>query len=77
MLAECVKPFRDLDAGVLREAGDRFEVSPDRLRRINATRYGELAREVPEVSSEASGGTSGVSARKPRPKRPRKTASKG
>lgn len=61
MLAECVKPFLDLDAGAFREAGDRFEVSPDRLEAINATRYGTLAVEVPEAPSEASETPSEVS----------------
>lgn len=39
--------FRDLDCGVIREAGDVFEVTPERLERINSTRYGRLAVEVP------------------------------
>ena len=54
MLAECVRDFRDLDCGALRRAGDRFEVSPERLERLNATKYGELAREVSEVPPKAS-----------------------
>lgn len=74
MLAECVVAFRDLDAGVLREAGDRFEVSPDRLASINSTKYGELAREVP---GEDTGGTPEVSSGGTRPKRPRRTTKKG
>ena len=76
MLAECVRAFRDLDCGTLREAGDRFEVSPDRLRAINGTKYGELAVEVPEVPPEASEAPSEVSEARPRAKRPRKAASK-
>lgn len=46
--------FRDLDCGVLREAGDVFEVTPERLERINSTRYGRLAVEVDEDVPEAS-----------------------
>ena len=74
MLAECVVAFRDLDAGVLREVGDRFEVSPGRLASINSTKYGELAREVPE---EGVAGTPEVSSGSTRPKRPRRTTKKG
>lgn len=52
MVAECIVRFKDIDAGVLREAGDRFEVSPERFAAINGTRYGQLVKEVP---SEATG----------------------
>jgi len=48
MQAVCVKPFRDLDAGVMREEGDIFEVSPQRLQRLNGTKYGQLAKEAPK-----------------------------
>lgn len=77
MLVECVRAFLDIDAGMFREEGDRFEVSPDRLRAINGTKYGELAREVSEVPPEASETPSEVSEARPRAKRPRKAASKG
>lgn len=52
MLAQCVVSFRDSEAGVLREAGERFEVSPERLEQINATKYGTLAEEVSETAPE-------------------------
>lgn len=48
MQAVCVKPFRDLDAGVMREEGDIFEVSPQRFDRLSATRYGKLVEEAPK-----------------------------
>lgn len=48
MQAVCVKPFRDLDAGVMREEGDIFEVSPQRFDRLNTTRYGKLVEEAPK-----------------------------
>lgn len=46
MTAECVREFRDLEAGTLRKVGERFEVTPERLEKINGTRYGQLVREV-------------------------------
>jgi hypothetical protein len=77
MLVECVRAFVDLDCGVMREAGDRFEVSPSRFTAINGTKYGELAVEVSEVPPKASETPSEVSGARPRVKRPRKAASKG
>lgn len=46
MLVECIVGFRDLDAGILRDAGDRFEVSPERFAALNGTKYGKLVSEV-------------------------------
>ena len=48
MIVEALKRFKDIDAGVLRDAGDRFEVSPERFAAINGTRYGSLVTEVVE-----------------------------
>ena len=76
MLVEATCKFKDLDCGVMREEGDRFEVSPARLAVINGTRFGQLAREVPEAPPEATGGTSEVSTAKARARRPSKAASK-
>lgn len=53
MLAECIVRFKDIDAGVLREVGDRFEVTKERLEAINGTKYGTLATEVAEPQNEA------------------------
>jgi hypothetical protein len=53
MLVECIVGFRDLDAGILRDAGDRFEVSPERFAAINGTRYGQLVKEVPSDATGA------------------------
>ena len=41
--------FRDIESGTYRKAGDLFEVTPERLRALNSTRYGQLAEEVEEV----------------------------
>lgn len=77
MLVECVRAFLDIDTGMFREEGDRFEASPARVDAINGTKYGRLVREVSEVPPEASEGVSEVSEARPRAKRPRKAASKG
>lgn len=58
MLAEAVTLFYDIEARRDRVPGERFEVDVERLDRINAAGYGELARAV-EGAPEAS-------ARKPR-----------
>ena len=52
MLAECVVKFLDLDTGELRDEGERFEVTPERLSAINSTKYGQLAVEVEEKPTE-------------------------
>lgn len=49
MLAECVRGFRDLRENVYREAGERFEVEPERLAEINGTAYGQLAKQADEA----------------------------
>ena len=46
MTAECVTDFMDLEKHVMRRAGERFEVTPERFKAINGTKYGELVREV-------------------------------
>lgn len=46
MFAECIVKFKDIEAGRLREAGERFEVSPERFKAINSTKYGVLVKEV-------------------------------
>lgn len=46
MIAEATKKFRDRESGTLRKEGDRFEVTPERFKALNSTRYGELVREV-------------------------------
>lgn len=46
MTAECTVKFLDIDANVMREVGDRFEVTKERFEAINGTKYGKLAREV-------------------------------
>jgi len=48
MRAVCTKAFRDLEAGVMREEGDTFEVSPERFERLKASRYGQLVKEAPK-----------------------------
>lgn len=48
MIAECKVRFRDAETKKMHEAGDRFEVSPERFAAINGTKYGVLVVEVPE-----------------------------
>lgn len=48
MTAECVRRFLDKEAGVIREKGERFEATQERLDAINSTRYGQLAVAVEE-----------------------------
>jgi hypothetical protein len=44
MIAECVKRFYDLKEDRFREAGDMFEVTPERFEEINGhPNYGVLA----------------------------------
>ena len=46
MTAECTVRFLDVEANVMREVGDRFEVTKERFEAINGTKYGKLVREV-------------------------------
>lgn len=48
MIARCIIRFRDLKTGEMREAGETFETTTERLSEINSTAYGRLAEEVPE-----------------------------
>lgn len=52
MLAECTRTFLDFETGELRKAGERFEVTAERLSAINSTKYGQLAVEVEEKPSD-------------------------
>ena len=52
MIAETLRKFKDIETGVIREVGSRFEVSPERFAAINGTRYGDLVTEVVEVANE-------------------------
>lgn len=46
MKAKCIKGFRDLKAGVLRSEGETFEVTAERFKALNGSKYGQLVREV-------------------------------
>ena len=76
MLVRCVRRFRDLEAGTIREGGATFEATKERVDAINSTRYGhlvEIVEEQPtETVSEPQGGTSEEPAPKRRRGRPRK-----
>lgn len=48
MIAECVRRFADKETGAVREVGDRFEVTSERLDAINSAGYGVLAVAVEE-----------------------------
>lgn len=77
MTAECVARFRDLEAGVMREPGDRFECAPERLAAINGTRYGVLAVEVEgEQPEEQHGETPAEGAETPEKGRSRASRAK-
>lgn len=49
MRAKATKDFKDLEAKTLRKAGETFEVTEERFKALNATRYGTLATEVKEA----------------------------
>lgn len=46
MTVEALTDFRDLREGVMRREGDRFEVTRERFREINSTKYGKLVKEI-------------------------------
>jgi hypothetical protein len=48
MLVLALKTFRDLKERKLREAGDVFEVTEERYKEINGSRYGQLVGPKPE-----------------------------
>lgn len=52
MLVKCITEFMDLKAHKLREEGETFEVSEDRFKAINSTRYGVLVEEATEEATE-------------------------
>lgn len=54
MRVKCIRTFKDFDAGRVRDSGEEFEVSPDRFKAINGTKYGVLveALEVPETAEK-------------------------
>lgn len=49
MMVVANAPFHDIEAGVDRKAGDRFEATPERLAAINSTEFGELARKCDDA----------------------------
>lgn len=53
MIAECVVRFKDLEARKMREVGELFEVSAERFKALNATKYGEVVREHVEDAPKA------------------------
>lgn len=53
MIAECVVRFKDLEARKMREVGELFEVSGERFKALNSTKYGEVVREHAEAPQEA------------------------
>lgn len=73
MLAECVRTFRDIEAGTVRREGDRFEVTPERLKAINSTKYGQLAKEAESGPKIGTTGPEKATAAKAAPKRRRTT----
>lgn len=51
MRATCVRRFRDLETGEMREEGTEFEVSAERLAEINGTEYGLLALAIEDAET--------------------------
>lgn len=49
MRAMATKDFMDLEAKAFRKAGETFEVTEERFKALNATRYGTLATEAKEA----------------------------
>ena len=42
MYVRCIKRFRDLKAGAMREVGDEFDVTAERMEELNSTQFGIL-----------------------------------
>lgn len=69
MLVECIRDFRDMAAGVMRQAGEQYDVDEERFAALNATRYGQLVKAV-EVAAEAEAPVEEAPAEEaPKPKR--------
>lgn len=69
MRAVCTRAFLDAETNVLREVGEEFEVTAERLSAINSTRYGQLAVEVEEKTSESVSEPETATDEQPKPKR--------
>lgn len=48
MLVVCVTRFMDLATGEVKNVGDKFEVTEERLAEINGTKYGKLVEPAVE-----------------------------
>lgn len=48
MKVKTIVKFKDLKEKKLREVGEEFEVSKERFKEINSTKYGKLVEEVKE-----------------------------
>ena len=46
MMVRSLRRFRDLESGMLREAGEVFEVTDGRYKALNASKYGVLVESV-------------------------------
>lgn len=46
MRVKALKRFKDLDAGLFRDEGEEFNVTPKRFEAINGTKYGALVEQV-------------------------------
>lgn len=52
MKARVLKPFRDLQEGVKRAKGEVFDLSQERFKEINSTRFGKLVEKVKEPKKD-------------------------
>lgn len=64
MLIRCIRAFRDTEAGRLRDVGEEWEATAERLAAINGAGYGKLAEAVkaepvPEKAEEPEPGKAG------------------
>ncbi len=48
MRVKTIVKFKDLKEKKLREVGEEFEVSKERFKEINSTKYGQLVEEIKE-----------------------------
>lgn len=46
MLIRCIRAFKDIEAGKLRDVGEEWEATAERLAAINGAGYGKLAEAV-------------------------------
>lgn len=69
MLVECIRDFKDKAAGVMRQAGEQYEVDEGRFKALNATRYGQLVKAVEAQVEAKAPAEAEATTEAPKPKR--------